>query len=53
MKINETRKVQQVPNKNTLIVCIPKIIVALLGLSKGNKLKFANEGNRIYIEKES
>ena len=53
MKINETRKVQQVPKKNCLLVCIPKTIVALLGLSKGNKLKFINEENRIYIEKES
>ena len=53
MKINEARKIQQIPNKNTLIVCIPKLIVALLGLSKGDKLKFVNEGNRIYIEKES
>ena len=48
----ESRKVQQLSNKTTLITVIPKIIAYILDLKKGDKLVFKNENDRVYIEKE-
>lgn len=52
MKIYEVRKVQQTGGKNTLSTVIPKVIVYLLGIKKGDKLVFKNENDRVYIERE-
>ena len=48
----ESRKVQQLSNKTTLITVIPKVIAYILGIKKGDRLIFKNENDRIYIEKE-
>ena len=52
MNIKEKRKIQQLKDKNTFIVVIPKIITYFLGLKRGDKLVFKNENDRVYIEKE-
>ena len=52
MKIEEKRTIQQIKDRNTFFVVIPKIISYFLGLKKGEKLVFKTENNRVYIEKE-
>ena len=48
----EKRKIQRITGKNTYVVTIPKFVMYLLGLKKGDSLFFKNEGKRIYIEGE-
>lgn len=50
--MEEKRKIQQIKNKNTFFVVIPKVITYILGLNKGDKLVFKNENGKVYIEKE-
>lgn len=50
--MQEKRKVQQVKNRNTFIVVIPKVVSYILGLNKGDKLVFKSEKDRVYIERE-
>lgn len=52
MRILEKRRVQKVKDKNTLLIVIPKIVTAFLGLQKSDKLIFKNEKDKIVIEKE-
>lgn len=40
MRIKESRKVQQIPNKSTYMVTIPKTIACLLGVCKNDDLEF-------------
>lgn len=50
MKIKEKRKIQQVGQTKTLLVSIPKLVTAFLGLERGNELMFIKENEKIYIE---
>ena len=52
MKIEEKRKIQQVAERNTLFVTLPKLVTAFLNLQRGQKLIFKKENERIYIEGE-
>ena len=52
MKIEEKRKIQQVAERNTLFVTLPKLVTAFLNLQRGQKLVFKKENDRIYIEGE-
>lgn len=47
----ETRKIQQLSNKTTLIVTIPKSIALYMGLEKTDSLKFKVVNGKVVIEK--
>ena len=52
MEIKEKRKIQQVADRSTLFVTLPKLVTAFLNLQRGQKLIFKKEFERIYIEGE-